>query len=127
MKLNLNYKAIALGVMASGLMFADDALKLSGIGAVAEQVRTQFAQMSTMLTAAAYLIGLGFLVSGIFKLKAHKDNAQQNPLSVAVMHLTTGALLIYLPSLVTAAGGTFFASTSTVGVTGATDLGTTQF
>lgn len=122
MKLNFNWKVVALGVLSSSMIFASQS-ELSGVGTVAAQVQSQFNAITLMLTAAAYLIGLGFLVSGIFKLKAHKDNPQQNPMGTAVMHLTTGALLVYLPNLVTTAGGTFFATGTTAGTTGSTSLG----
>lgn len=120
MKLNFNWKVVSLGVFASTMVFASE---LSGIGSVANQIQSQFSAMTFMLTSASYMIGLGFLVSGIFKLKANKDNPQQNPMSTAIMHLTTGALLVYLPNLVTTAGGSLFATGSSAGISGSTSLG----
>lgn len=52
-----------------------------------------------LLYAASILIGLGLLVTGIFKLKQVKDNPTQIPVSTPLAFFVSGSLLLFMPNL----------------------------
>ncbi|MBM4222727.1 MAG: type IV secretion protein IcmD [Gammaproteobacteria bacterium] len=112
--------ALGLALVAPIASAADTS---SGIGAMASQLQSQFAAITTMITGGAYLAGIAIFLSGLFKMKAWKDNPQSNPLSTAVTFMVTGILLVYLPNFLGTAGASLFASGSTAGIGGSTSLG----
>ncbi len=109
----------SVAMMASAAFAATTS---SGIGAMATQLQSQFSAIMTMITGGATLGGYGVFIVGIFKIKAWKDNPQQNPLGTGVMLCAVGLLLVYLPSFLQSGGGSLFADGSSAGIAGATDL-----
>jgi intracellular multiplication protein IcmD len=93
-----------------------------GIGKVAATVTDQLTSMATLMVYIAYVSGVGFALAGILQFKAHKDNPQQVPISKGVVLMIVAACLLFLPSVMTAAGGSIFGTTATGG--GATFSGT---
>ena len=60
------------------------------------------------MKGASYIAGLGFAIVGIMKLKAHKDNPTQVPLSQPMVLLIVATLLMFIPSLISTAQETIF-------------------
>lgn len=65
----------------------------------------QITQMANQTSGApafiawfGYIVGTAFVAFGIFKLKAHADNAAQNKLGPALGLLFTGAAFLVMPS-----------------------------
>src|SRR5437764_14991876 len=58
-------------VWAAGPTLADFAKTVTGT----------FQKLRGVMTAAAYIAGVGFAIIGLLKFKAHKDNPAQIPLS----------------------------------------------
>ena len=79
-----------------------------GVGGIAKTVTTNLASIANLIGAAAYVAGIAFALTGLMKFKAHKDNPQQVPLSQPIVLIMISAGLIFLPSMITAAGGTLF-------------------
>jgi hypothetical protein len=121
MKFRNKFFAIATGLLVSTL--ANAAGTGSGIAAIATQVQSQFSAITFMITSASYLAGIFLIVASILKFKAHKDNPQQVAVGIPMTMFFVGAALVYLPSLVTTAGNTLFASSSTAGITGSSSIG----
>jgi hypothetical protein len=105
--------------MTASVAFAATA---SGIGTIATQLQSQFAAIMLMITGGATLGGYGIFILGIFKIKAWKDNPQQNPLGTGAMLCVVGLLLVYLPSFLSSGGGSLFADGTSTGIAGSTDL-----
>jgi len=63
------------------------------------QLGTQTAAAPKMITWFGYIVGSAFVAFGVFKLKAHADNASQNKLGPALGLLFTGAAFLSLPSV----------------------------
>jgi hypothetical protein len=110
----------SLAMMAS-VAFAT-ASTTSGIGAMATQLQNQFSAIMLMITGGATLGGYAIFILGIFKIKAWKDNPQQNPLATGAMLCVVGLLLVYLPSFLGSGGASLFSDGTSAGIAGATDL-----
>ena len=122
------FKAMLLVSVGAAFCYVGSALAADatggtgvGIGRIAENVRATFGDIAKLITAAAYVGGMGFAVAAILKFKAHKDNPNQIPLGTPIALLFISASLIFLPALFKAAGETIFGSgAKTAGVEGAT-------
>ena len=108
----LSYSLLLSIVVVSSAQAAGDS---SGIASVANQVKTSFGAVAQLITAGAYIAGMGFGVGAIMKFKAHKDNPQQIPVGTPVALLFISAALLFMPSIFSVAGGTLFGSSGTVG------------
>jgi hypothetical protein len=109
MKFNKKILAILL-LIFSGVSSAQD---LSGI---ATGVTKQLEDVAILLTYVAYIAGIAFVMIGVIQFKAHKDNPTQVPLSKPIVYLTVGACLLFLPTLMAAAGTTVFQEEKSTGV-----------
>jgi hypothetical protein len=63
------------------------------------QVSLQTSTVPAMVNWFAYIMGTAFVCFGIFKLKAHADNAAQNKLGPALGMLFTGAAFLLFPGV----------------------------
>lgn len=105
--------ATILGMAFAGAAFADS----QNLGSVAQNVTGSMKDVAELITAAAYVAGLGFAVAAILKFKAHKDNPQQIPVGTPIALLFIAAALIFLPSLLGVSGQTVFGSSAESGKT----------
>jgi hypothetical protein len=60
---------------------------------------TVFTPILTLLSFASYVIGGILTIGGVMKVKAHTENAAQNPLQHAFGRVGAGATLLALPYL----------------------------
>jgi hypothetical protein len=94
----------------------------STLGQIATNIQNQFGGIAYMISGAAYILGATFIIGGVFKLKAHKENHQQTHISIPFIMMTVGALFMYLPIYVQSIGGTFFTNASSFGIIGSNSL-----
>lgn len=93
------------------------------LGKVASTITGSFGQLAKLITAGAYMAGIGFCMASMLKFKAHKDNPTQIPIGTPIALLFIGAALIFLPNIFKIAGYTIFGGTSGAGgVSGTTGL-----
>ena len=85
------------------------------IGSLAYNVTGSFAQIGSLMMGVAYVAGLGFGISAIFKFKQHKDNPTQIPIGTPFALLAVSVVLMFLPSIYAPAGATVFGGSSTGG------------
>ena len=90
------------------------------IGTVADTIAGSMTGIAKLITATSYVAGVGFALMGMLKLKAHKDNPTQVPLSQPIVLLAIAAGLVFLPSLIKTAGKTVWSSGGKSGGTAAT-------
>lgn len=96
---------------------------VSGIGSVAAQVTSQFANIARFITALSYIAGMAFVVGALVKFKAHKDNPTQIPIGTPIALLFIGAALIFAPTIFKVTGTTLLQeSAKPGGVTGITSF-----
>lgn len=74
--------------------------EVTDIGGAADKLVGSFASVGSLMVAAAYLGGFGFVIAGIFKFKQAKDSHGQIPFSTPIAIVVVGAALIFLPSLI---------------------------
>ena len=89
-------------------VFAAGGSTISGVGSVAAQVTTNMSALAKLVTAASYVAGMAFAVGAIVKLKAHKDQPTQVPISAGIVLLFVGAALIFVPTVFKVGGATLF-------------------
>jgi intracellular multiplication protein IcmD len=92
---------------------------------LATNVTAQFTAIGQLMIGVAYVAGIGFGISAIFKFKQHKDNPTQIPIGTPFALLAVSVLLVFLPGLYAPAGESVFGSTTSAGGftgTGATTM-----
>lgn len=100
--LTFNFLALFALFCVSNMVSADS------LGGVAENVRGSMQDVGQLITAASYVAGIGFALLGLLKLKAHKDNPTQVPLSQPLVLLTIAGGLVFLPSIISTAEDTIW-------------------
>jgi len=78
------------------------------IGNMASSVTNSFEAIGKMLTGVSYVAGVGLMLAGLSKLKAHKDSPTQVPVSNGLVLMAIAAFLIFLPSVVGTLSFTLF-------------------
>lgn len=78
------------------------------IGSMASNITKTFSSVAKLITAGSYLAGLAFAVGAIMKFKQHKDNPTNIPVGTPIALLFIATALLFLPSILSIAGGTMF-------------------
>lgn len=102
-KFTLPFMTLVTVIFTPALCFAAEAMSL---GEIATNVTSSMGAVAKLITAISYVVGIGFAMMGLFKLKAHKDNPVQVPLSQAFVLILISACLVFLPSLISTTGKT---------------------
>lgn len=76
------------------------------LGDIAGNIILSMNNLAKLISAASYVVGVGFALMGMLKFKAHKDNPTQVQLSQPIVLLAIAAGLVYLPSLISTVGNT---------------------
>lgn len=85
------------------------------LGNMASQIIKSFASLTKLITAGAYLAGMGFAVGGIMKFKQHKDNPTQITIGQPIALVFVAAALIFLPTILGMTGATMFGGSGKTG------------
>lgn len=109
------FRALAYGAgIVALLSISELALAAGGggggasLGSVATNITGSMSAVAKLITAVSYVAGIGFALMGLLKLKAHKDQPAQVPLSQPFVLLFISAGLLFLPSMITTAGETLW-------------------
>ncbi len=100
------------------LLFVGEVGAADTIGKLAANVTSTFGDLAKLITAAAYMGGLGFAVGAILKFKQHKDNPTQIPIGTPIAMLGVAAALLFLPTILGTAGETIFGGSQEQGSVG---------
>ena len=116
MKLSRVVKCVLM-LGAYGLFFygANAFAQQQDVGAIAQNITKTFGSLAQLVTAIAYVAGMGFGMAAILKFKAHKDNPTQIPIGTPIALLFVAAALLFLPTLFGVAGQTIFGASKTAG------------
>lgn len=101
------YMIMAIGFLGEGYA-ATGNVASGSLGDVAANVSSSFANLGMMISAISYIMGTGFFIAAIFKLKQHKDNPQQIPVTTGITMIALAVGLIFMPSMVKMGGATLF-------------------
>lgn len=85
-----------------------DCFAAMALGDMAESITSSFEKIGKLMIALAYLSGIGFGISAVFKFKQHKDNPTQIPIGTPFALLGVSCLLVFLPGIYKPAGMTIF-------------------
>ena len=121
----MNTKNVKTGTLLLLSFLAVNTAYATTIGSLASNVTGSFAQIGSLMTGVAYLAGLGFGISAVFKFKQHKDNPTQIPIGTPFALLAVSVILIFLPGIYAPAGQTVFGSSSKDSAGGFTGAGAT--
>ena len=89
-----------------------NASEVSNLGGMANELTEQFTNVAKLMVAVAYVAGIGFGISSIFKFKQHKDNPTQVPIGTPLAMMTISVLLVYLPGIYGPAGTSIFGTST---------------
>jgi len=78
------------------------------LGTIAMSITDSFESVGRLMIALAYLAGIGFGISSVFKFKQHKDNPTQIPIGTPFALFGVSCMLIFLPGIYQPAGNTVF-------------------
>lgn len=104
MKKNL-LKVLGYTAVIAGLTLAtvEPAMAQVGLDKVTKNVTRQMPGIADVLSAVAYIAGIGFGIKAALKLKEHNETKGQVPLSQPMTLGIVAALLLALPSFLTVA------------------------
>lgn len=97
------------GFYITSVFAADD------IAGIAKTLTTTFKSVGELMTATAFIAGIGLVIASLFKFKQHKDNPQQVQMGTPITMLLIGVALIFLPNIIAPAGNSIFGSGATTG------------
>ena len=114
---------IIVGVgLVSGVCFADDSASAVTIQSIASNMQTTVSSVANIISNVALVVGLSLVCASFFKLKQHKDQPTQVPISNGVTLLVIGAALTVFPLLLPTANQAAFGSGVTTGTVGGDDM-----
>lgn len=124
LKLTRSLRAVCVALLTSvygSLAFAASAADSKSIGGVANTVIKSFGSLAKLITAGAFIAGMGFMIGAVLKFKAYKDNPTQIPVGTPIALLFIAAALIFLPQIFTTVGHTLFGTSFTPGTVSGTE------
>ena len=107
-------QARAEGLVAPTFQATLSSPSSSSLFGMAARVTQFFPSMMNVIVGSAYLAGLGFAIAAMVKLKAVKDNPQQNSPTMPLAYIGIAVLLVYMTSLISPVSDTLFGSTDNV-------------
>lgn len=123
-RLNVQQCTVVLTVLFTTLCYTGiSKADVMTLGDMAVKITESFEGLAKLITAGAYMAGIGFVMASMLKFKAHKDNPTQIPIGTPIALLFVGSALIFLPHIFIIAGYTIFGGTSgAAGIHGVTGL-----
>lgn len=122
-KIQRSLIAVSIALMMGSYAAICQAAEVKTLGEMALTITQSFYGLSKLITAGAYMAGMGFVMASMLKFKAHKDNPTQIPIGTPIALLFVGSSLIFLPHIFAIAGQTVFGDTSgAAGIYGTTGL-----
>ena len=94
--------------------------------AMAYRVLKLFPAIMSIIVGGAYIAGMGFAIVAMTKLKAVKDNPQQNTPTLPLAYLAIAVMLIFIPEIIAPTSETLFGQEQSSKQSGATGQGTDE-
>ncbi len=118
--------ALGISLIMLASLVPEVALAASqNLAGVATKITSNFAELSKLISATAYIGGLGFAVGSILKFKQHKDNPTQVPIGTPVAMLIVAAAMIFMPTIIGITQQSIFGGTATAGGAAGVDFAST--
>ena len=100
------------GISALALV-ALDPVMAQGLDRITAPVKNQLPGVSDVLSAVAYVAGIGFGIKAALKLKEHNESKGQVPLSAPITLFIVAGLLLALPTMLSVATESVFGGGNT--------------
>lgn len=78
------------------------------LGSVANTVNAGFSNLGILMTAGAYVIGIGLAVAAVLKFKQHREHPTQVHFSTPFFMMVFALVLIFMPTLLSVTGHSVF-------------------
>lgn len=118
---SLNQSVILKGIILGAVMCVHAEEANTGIARIANSVGSNLSALADLVGQVAFLAGLLFFVSAVFKFKQHKDNPTQVPIGTPLSMLAISAALMFMGNFIAPLGETLFGEGAQTG-RGASDL-----
>lgn len=92
-----------LGLTATSLLFMSEPVLAANMGTLSSGITGQMPAVANLLSAVAYIAGVGFGIKAALKLKEHNESKGQIPLSQPITLAVVAGVLLGLPSFLSAA------------------------
>ena len=103
---NLTHK-LAAGVSTFAItMSSADVLAQDNLGNVVVNIRESASPIPGFISTLAYICGIALGATGVYKLKQHVDDPNQEPMKGGLVRLAAGGGLLALPYMTSAMTGT---------------------
>ena len=79
-------------------------------------VRKTFTLVRDLMLVVGFVCGMVFMIIGLLKFKAHKDNPAQIPLSTPIALIAVSSGLLFLPTVFELAGSALFGDVAQPGL-----------
>jgi len=99
----------------STLLYAEP----TGIAKISNRISSNLSAVANLISQVAFVAGLGFFVSAVFKFKQHKDNPTQVPIGTPMSMLAISAALMFMGNFITPLGETLFGTGAQAGANAA--------
>ena len=86
------------GISVLALLVSDPAMA-QGLDKITAPIKAQLPGVSDVLSAVAYVSGIGFGIKGALKLKEHNESKGQVPLSAPITLFIVAGMLLALPTM----------------------------
>lgn len=116
---NLKY-GLSAGLMTSFFTLGQ-AAQAQGLADVSDELQGQLGTIPILFTSASYVMGVGFTIAGLFKLKEYVDDPTSGNMKNALIRLALGATLILLPFVIETSADTVSADDGDAFARGAVD------
>lgn len=122
--ISINKSAATCAALIGLILLSNEAsAAATTVGGMASQITDSFTNLAKLITGGSYLAGLGFSIGAIMKFKQHKDNPTQIPIGTPIALVFIAAALLFLPTILSVAGGTMFGTGAEVAGPGGTIYG----
>ena len=103
-----NAKAKSIQLVTSTPTISDPTNFDQSIFGMASRLTQIFPNLMNIIIGSAYLAGLGFAIAAMMKLKAVKDNPQQNSIAMPLSYVAISVFLVFITSLLVPVSETLF-------------------
>lgn len=92
--------------------------QVTTIGGMATLITGSFGTLAKLITAVAYILGLGFSLGAVLKFRQHRDNPTQIPIGVPFILLFIASALLFFSQTLQITAITVFGTTASQGSMG---------
>ncbi len=99
---------VTVAFLQSSLAYAQNCgATTSNLAEITQELDCEISTVPTLLRSVCYIMGIGFTIAGLLKLKEYVDDPNRSFMKDALIRLGVGAMLIFLPWVIVTSAATF--------------------